>query len=205
MKKLILFPFNGNAIEALDCVSSDFEVIGFVDDASAKQGTSYNGIKVFDRKLFGQFPEALVLAVPGSPESFQVRDKIITELKISTERFATIIHPNASISSYAKIGYNVLVMAGVVITSNAVIENHVCILPNTVVHHDSVIQEYCLLGSNVTLAGSSVIEEKCYIGSGASIINGIRIEKGSLIGIGSTVLKSVEANSKVVGNPGRKI
>ena len=30
-KKLLIFPFNGNGLEALDCIDKNYEFIGFVD------------------------------------------------------------------------------------------------------------------------------------------------------------------------------
>jgi sugar O-acyltransferase (sialic acid O-acetyltransferase NeuD family) len=146
-----------------------------------------------------------VLAVPGSPTSYTRRGEIIDGLGISADRFATVIHPQAHIGKGVKIGANCLIMAGVVITGNAVVEDHVCILPNSVIHHDSVIRRYTLIGSNVTVAGHTIINEACYIGSGSSIINGIEIGRATLIGMGSNVIRSVGENSKMAGNPARKI
>lgn len=202
--QLFIFPFNGNGLEALDCIDESFELIGFIDDTLEKQGLNKFG-KVYDRSILKEYPNAKILAVPGSPTSFKIRGKIINELELSEDKFATVIHPKAIISPLAKIGYNTLIMAGVVITSNAVIENHVCILPNSVIHHDTKVGEYTLIGSNVSIAGSTVIESNCYIGSGSKIMNGICISKNTLVGLGTTVLKNLPENSKVVGNPARDI
>ncbi|MDD3875053.1 MAG: acetyltransferase [Bacteroidales bacterium] len=206
MQDLYLFPFNGNALEAVNCIDKGkYKLMGFVDDTPEKQGQIAWGFQVFSREVLTENNHAKVLAVPGSPSSYIHRTEIITKLGISEERFVTIIHPLASVSPFAKIGYNVLIMAGVVITSNAVIGNHVCILPNTVVHHDSIIEDYSLIGSNVTIAGNSIIKSNCYVGSGTSIINGVTVGAFSLIGLGSNVITSIPENSKVVGNPGRVI
>lgn len=205
MEQLFIFPFNGNGLEALDCIKDQFEFLGFVDDTIEKQGKHDFGFTVYGREILKQYPKAKILAVPGSPASYTVRDKIISELNEDASRFATLIHPAASVSPFAKIGYNTLIMAGVVITANAVIGNHVCILPNTVVHHDSSIGDYSLIGSNVTVAGNTSVGSYCYVGSGTSIINGISVGDRTLIGIGSNVIKAVPAKSKMVGNPAKQI
>jgi acetyltransferase-like isoleucine patch superfamily enzyme len=62
-----------------------------------------------------------------------------------------------------------------------------------------------LLGSSVSIAGSTIVGNNCYIGSGTKIINNVSIGDHTLIGLGSNVIKSVEANSKVVGNPAKSI
>lgn len=203
--KLLVFPFNGNGLEALDCLSDQFEFVGFVDDTPEKQGLNRFGHQVYSRSIFDKLPDAKVLAVPGSPTSYKVRNDIISNLNLPVDRYTTIIHPKASVSALANIGYNSLIMSGVVITSNATIGNNVCVLPNTVIHHDCVIGNFTLVGSNVSIAGNTVVGNNCYIGSGTKIINNVSIGDYTLIGLGSNVIKSIESNSKVVGNPAKSI
>lgn len=202
---LLIFPYNGNGIEALDCIGSAYRFIGFVDDTPEKQGMDPNGYPVMDRNAFTRFPDARVLAIPGSPSSYQSRKEIIHGLGIVEERFASVIHPTARVSPLASIGCNVLIMAGVAVTSNARIGSHICILPNTVIHHDVVVGDWGLIGSNVTIAGNTVVEENCYIGSGSSIMNGLYVGSGALVGLGSNVIKSIAAGARVVGNPAHEI
>lgn len=198
MQQLFIFPYNGNGLEALDCIRGQFEFLGFIDDTKEKQGKHPFGFEVFDRSILQKYPSAKIIAVPGSPTSYTVRDKIISELNSDIQKFTTLIHPSASVSPLAKVGYNTLIMAGVVVTANSVIGNHVCVLPNT---DDSHVGDYSLIGSNVTIAGNSTIGKYCYVGSGTSIINGISVGDNSLVGLGSNVIKSVPAKSKVAGNP----
>jgi sugar O-acyltransferase (sialic acid O-acetyltransferase NeuD family) len=205
MKQLLIFPCNGNGREALDCLGQEWECVGFLDDAVEKIGTTVHGIPVFDRSALQLFPDAFVLAVPGSPTSFSTRDKAIGSLGIAPERFATVIHPFASISPRSEVGLNVLLMSGVVITSNARVGNHVCILPNSVLHHDSTLGDYCVVGSQVVIAGNTHVGEKCYIGSGSSIMNGIRVVHGTLIGMGSAVIREVSESGTYAGTPARRI
>ncbi len=204
-KQLLIFPFNGNGLEALSCLSKDFEFVGFFDDTPEKQGPNPYGFTVYGREAITKFPNAKILAVPGSPTSYKIRKQIISELNIPEERFATVIHPRAEVSPLALVGHNVLIMGGVVLTSNCVIGNHICILPNTVVHHDSSVGDYTLIGSNITIAGNTSIGLNCYIGSGTSVINGISIGNDTIIGMGSNVIKSLPDNSKAVGNPAREL
>jgi sugar O-acyltransferase (sialic acid O-acetyltransferase NeuD family) len=205
MEKLLIFPFNGNGLEAIDCIQGQYELIGFIDDTPEKQGMTKFGFAVFGREIIGKYAGAKILAVPGSPQTFKQRHETINSLRIHKNRFATVIHPKASISPMASIGKNVLLMAGVVVTSNAVISDHVCILPNSVIHHDSIIGEWTLIGSNVAIAGHVSVGANCYIGSGSNIINGIQIGDNSLLGLGTNLIKSIPANSKVVGNPAKSI
>jgi sugar O-acyltransferase (sialic acid O-acetyltransferase NeuD family) len=205
MEQLLIFPFNGNALEAMDCIEGQYELIGFIDDTKEKQGPTKYGYHVFDRSALNKYRDAKVLAVPGSPVSYKKRAEHILALGISKERMATVVHPKASIGKHVKLGSNCLIMSGVVITSNAKVGDSVCILPNTVIHHDAVIGDYTLIGSNVAIAGGTTVERNCYIGSGTNIMNGITIGEHTLIGLGSNVLKSVPADSKVAGNPAKEL
>jgi len=204
-RPLLIFPFNGNGLEAVDCLGGEFRLLGFVDDTPEKQGQSPHGHAVFSREVLSSWPQALVLAVPGGPASFRSRRAVIEALGLEVRRFARVIHPSARISPLATIGHNVLIMAGVVITSNAVIGDHVCILPNSVIHHDAQIGSWSLVGSNVTVAGSTIISENCYIGSGSSLMNGITIGSGTLVGLGSNVIRSAPGHGCIAGNPARSV
>ena len=202
--KLIIFPFNGNALEAYDCLGDHFELVCFVDDEVSKYGV-YDGIPITSRSAIAEHPDALILAVPGSPTSYKRRKEFIDSLNLSLDRFATVVHPNASVSKLATIGRNTLIMAGVVITSNAKIGDHVCILPNSVVHHDSIVENYSLVGSGVVIAGGTVVHQNCYIGSRSSLINGITVGEFTLVGMGSNVVSSIESHSVIVGNPAKPL
>lgn len=204
-QELLIFPCNGNALEALDCLGDSQRLIGFVDDAAEKQGHEAYGYPVFGREVLTRWHTTRVLAIPGSPFSYRSRREIIEGLHISADRFATVVHRSASVSKLARIGHNVLIMAGVVITSNAVIGDHVCILPNTVIHHDALIGAWSLIGSNASIAGGAVISTNCYIGGGSSIMNGVQVGEGSLVGLGSNVIRNVRAKSRVAGNPAKEI
>ena len=204
-RPLLIFPCNGNGIEALDCLGGQYQCIGFVDDTPEKQGKKFHGIPVLPRTALASNGNAAVLAVPGGPASFRSRRPVIEGLGIAADRFARVIHPSAHISPLARIGRNVLVMAGVVITSNAVIGDHVCILPNTVVHHDVTIGDWGLIGSNVAIAGGSTVGSNCYIGSGTNIIHGVSVGEGTLVGLGSNVIRDIPAATVVVGNPARPL
>jgi sugar O-acyltransferase (sialic acid O-acetyltransferase NeuD family) len=206
MSTLLIFPCNGNALEALDCLAgSGYQLLGFVDDTPAKQGTTAQGHVVHARAAFARWPDAEVLAVPGSAATYAGRQALIEGLGIDPRRFATLVHPAARVSPLASVGHNVLILAGAVVTSNAVIGDHVCLLPNSVVHHDVRIGAWSLIGANVTIAGHTTLGERCYVGSGSSVMNGLAIGDGALIGMGSNVLRDVGPNARVAGNPARPI
>jgi sugar O-acyltransferase (sialic acid O-acetyltransferase NeuD family) len=201
---IALFPYNGNSIEAFDNLRVNQTAVAFVDDSEEHKGKSYCDIPILTREeVTNRFSDIKWVASPGSPKSYFKRKEIIGSISIEPKDFTQIISPNAYVGKNTILGYNLIIMAGCVLTSNAQIGNHVLILPNTVIHHDSNVGDYSIIGSNVSVAGNVRIGENVYIGSGTRIKNGITIGKGALIGMGSNVIKDVKPEEVIVGNPGK--
>jgi acetyltransferase EpsM len=200
---LLIFPYSGTAIEVLDCLGEVYQCIGFVSDDQSIIGQERMGIKVYSRSILCEDLTSKVLLVHGSPQSFLKRPEIISEFNIDSSRFATVIHPSAQISKFAKVGYNSVVMANVVITANAEVGNHVCILPNSTIHHDSTIGDYTLIAGNVLVAGNVEVGENSYIGGASSIKNGVKIGARVLVGMAANVVNNIESNKIVKGNPAK--
>lgn len=205
--KLLLFPCGGNAREALDAIDTGapFEPIGFVDDDPSLHGKKILGLPVYSREAFTKFPEARVLAVPGSPANYLKRMEWILSLGIAPERFATVIHPLARVSRFALVGKNTLLQAGVQLLPGAEVGDHCVVLPGTIFHHDSVVEDGAVIGSQVILAGFSRIGKNTFIGSGARIRERVAIGEGALVGMGSVVLKNVLPGATVAGVPAREV
>ncbi len=212
MKPLILFPFNGNAreavavVEAINAVCPGWDILGFADDDPETHHLEFAGYRVLGgRNIIARYEAAFVLAVPGRPENFRSRNHTIQNLRVPAERFATLVHPAAAIGPEISIGWNTLIMAHVTVTGGAAIGSHVVILPGTVVSHDVHVCDYCLIGSNTVLSGGVRVKEGCYIGSGSRLIQEITVGPNALIGLGSVVIRDVPARTTVAGCPARML
>jgi len=200
---LLVLGFGGNAIDAIDTIENNYEIIGFIDDDPERQKLTFEGIPVYPRQVLEKYKDAKVITLIGSAANFRNREKIINDFKIAESRFATIIHPTAVVSRLAKIGRDVIVFAGTIVTANAIVGNHIFILPNSVIHHDVSVDDYTLIGANVTIAGHVKVGKCCYLGSASSIMNGINIGDRSMIGMAANVVRSVPPDSTMVGNPAK--
>tara|TARA_B100000579_G_scaffold338238_1_gene289368 strand:+ start:82 stop:825 length:744 start_codon:yes stop_codon:yes gene_type:complete len=80
-----------------------------------------------------------------------------------------------------------------------------------VIGETSEIGDRCLLYQGVTLGGTGkesgkrhpTLESNVVVGAGAKVLGGIHVGTNTRIGAGSVVVKNVDANSTVVGIPGR--
>ena len=82
-----------------------------------------------------------------------------------------------------------------------------------VIGETAVVGDQCLLYQGVTLGGTGKIhgkrhptlENNVVVGAGAKVLGAIRVGANTRIGAGSVVVRDVEADSTVVGIPGRVI
>ena len=210
LKKLILFPFGGNAREALmsvlalNAAKKQWNVLGFVDDDVTLAGRECCGVRVLGgTEALKSYSDSYILAVPGSPANYLKRKEIIDSLKLDISRFATILDPSVVTAPDAKIGHNTILMQNVVISCGVRVGNHCVVLPNTVISHDSVIGDCCCVGSNVSISGNVTIGRTSYIGSGTKIRDHISIGEKTLIGLGSNVVSDIDSMAVAYGNPAK--
>lgn len=133
----------------------------------------------------------------------KIRKEIVESL--DKEKFISLIHPKATVSTTAKIGSGTVIMAGVSINACTKIGCQTIINTNASVDHDCLIGDFVHISPNVAIAGNVEVGEGSHIGIGTSVIQGIRIGKWCTIGAGSVIIKDVPDGVKVVGNPGRII
>lgn len=208
-KKLILFPFGGNAREAVSIIKSSndllekYELVGFVDDNTSTHGKSFAGIPVLGGKeALDQYPDAYMLAVQGSPTSWLGRGRIV---KIFPQEKVSIIDPTAFIGEEVEIGNNCLIYPGVRLMGNVKIGDNVIIMANTVVSHDVEIGSDTMIGSNVSISGFVKIGQNCYIGSGSKLNTSVVLDDYVQTGLGSVVIRNQETKTVVAGVPSRKL
>ncbi|WP_026998399.1 NeuD/PglB/VioB family sugar acetyltransferase [Eisenibacter elegans] len=203
MKEWLFFPAGANAIEALTCLGAQDRLLGFVDDAADKQSSPLLGYPVWGREALEIYPQAQVLAVQASPNSFRQRQKIVESLAIPPARYGTLIHPTAQVSPHSHIGHNCLLMAGVVIMPGVHLGNHIIVLPYTVLHHDVLVEDYTWIGSHCVVAGGVRLGRQVWLGSGSRILQNRTIGADAMIGLGSNVIDDMPQGATVAGNPAK--
>ena len=210
MQKLVILGTSGNSLEILEAVldshgadtSSRFAVEGFLDDDPNKWGQDILGYPVIGPlSQAHRIDDVKFINGIGSTNSFKRKPEIIAGLGIPDEKFATIIHPSATVSRFAKIGVGTIVLQNAVIGTRVQIGRHVQILPLSVVSHDSQVDDFATIAGGVSVSGYVHLGRACYIGSAAAIRNNVHIGSEALVGMGSVVLNDVAAQTVVAGVP----
>jgi sugar O-acyltransferase (sialic acid O-acetyltransferase NeuD family) len=208
--RIVILGTGGTSRDILDTIwdvnDSDaavrYECVAFLDDNRSLWGSTLHDVRISGPLASARdFEDCVFVNGIGSPGNFRDRERIIGSLGLDRERFATIVHPSASVSRTARIGRGSAVLQHVTIASNVRIGDHVVILPNSVVSHDVQIGDYTCVAGAAAISGGVRVGRAAYVGTGAAIIGGVTLGDGSLIGMGSIVRHDVAPASIVVGNP----
>lgn len=211
-RKLVLLGAGRNSVDILDILaaldrspgSQAYECLGFLDDVESLWGKMISGRPVLGPlSSAGRYGDAWFVNGIGSPDTFWRKDEFIARSGVPPERFATLVHPSASISATAEVGAGTVIYQNVVVGSCVRIGRQVLICPNALVSHDCVVGDHTCVAGGVSVAGGVRVGRLCYLGMGCAIREYAEIGDGSLVGMGSLVLRNVPANSIVFGSPAR--
>jgi len=135
----------------------------------------------------------------------EIRRRCVAMLcaKMPELRFATAIHPAATVAADVEIGEGTVVMAGAVINPGCRIGRHCIVNTGACLDHESTMGDFSSLAPGVVTGGNVLIGEGAAIGLGASIIHGISIGRETVIGAGAVVVKDIPANVVAMGVPTR--
>jgi sugar O-acyltransferase (sialic acid O-acetyltransferase NeuD family) len=181
---------------------SAWNLLGFLDDNPALHGTVRSGVPVIGGT--GDVPAgAAVVVCVGNPHAFSVREKLVMQLGLPEDRYATIVHPAARIGAGCTLGPGTVLLAGAVLTADVAVGAHVAVMPQAVLTHDDVIGDYATICAGVLLGGSDRIEPGAYLGAGCLVRESVVVGSYAQIGLGAVVLRDVPPGQVWVGNPAR--
>jgi acetyltransferase EpsM len=214
MKKLIIIGAHGNGavvastVADINRVSPEWELLGFLDDRAEGEIHGY--------PVLGSVTKATIQKFLDDPEvyfywalvSVKLREAFtgrLFELEIPEERFATVVHPSAVVSEFAKLGYGVSIQPLVNVGPGVEVGNYVHVFAQSMLGHDAVLEDFSYVANNACVGANVRLKRGAYLGTNATTIENIELGAWSLVGMASCVLKSVPDNAVVVGNPGKEI
>lgn len=134
-----------------------------------------------------------------------VKQKVIQSLSKRGAAIVSLIHPDAHIGGFCKIGKGCIIYPDTRITVNVTIGDYVTILSQNFIGHDAVIGNYSTLFGGCAVNGHVVIGERTLLNNHASTVPSIKIGNDVNVGAGSFVVSNVRDGRHVFGNPARKI
>jgi sugar O-acyltransferase (sialic acid O-acetyltransferase NeuD family) len=208
-RPLLLVGAGGLAREVLATVraGSAWAVLGFLDDNPARHGQRLDGVPVLGpvELAASGYPDAAVVICTASTANQASRRRIAGRLGLPPERYATVVHPSASIAAGTRLGAGSVFMAFVAVTAPQQIGAHVVAMPHTTITHDDSVGDYVTFASRAALSGGVSVGEAAYLGSGALVREGLSIGTEALVGMGAVVLDDVPPGEVWAGNPARRL
>lgn len=163
-------------------------------------GILYLGSDRDAEKILKEYINYSIVITPDLP---LVREKLYKHYSQFTSKFASLISPNATISSSAKVGRGVVIQDNVFVSSDAIIGDFSKLNVNSNIMHDTYIGDFTTIAPNAVLLGRVTINSRCYIGSNSTILPNLEVGERAVIGAGSVVTKFVSNNCTVAGNPSK--
>ena len=102
-------------------------------------------------------------------------------------RVPNIIHKTAYVSTFARIGFGVILLNNVCIQNGAVLGNGVVVTANSEIHHDCVIGDYALIYSCSAIRTFAKIGKRAKIGSTVTISNSVIVPDDTVVENGTTL------------------
>ena len=207
-RPLVILGIGGNAYDVLDVVEAinarrpTWRVVGFLDDAR-EPGSRHLGLEVVGPLASARWVGGCAfLNAIGSDRSFRRRPELLAATGLRPEQFATLVHPLASVSSYARLGHGVCVGHGASVAGGVTVGDHVWLGPRSVVGHDSMVGACAMLAPGAVVSGYCQLGAACYLGAGAVLRPRVRVVEKALVEVGAVVTHDV-AETTPVGTPVR--
>lgn len=190
------------AIRALNAAGACWRLAGYLDDEPARHGALVDGVPVLGGlDMLGSMPGVSVVVCTGRPGNYVSRPRLVERLGLPPERYATIVHPTASVSSTSRIGPGSVLLAHTVLTAAVTVGSHVAVMPHVVLTHDDAVGDFATIASGARLGGDVHVGRCAYVGAGALVREQRSVGAGSLVGMGAVVTRDIPPHQVWAGVP----
>jgi acetyltransferase EpsM len=144
---------------------------------------------------------ALVVGV-GAPLDPDARRAIVVRYE-ALARWATVVHPAATLAATATIEPGAVVLAGAIVGPGARVGAHTVVNSGAIVEHDVRLGAFSQVGPGAVIGGGTTIGDGAFVGLGARIRDHLAIGAVAVVGMGAAVVADVASGEVVVGIPAR--
>ena len=190
---------------AADDTGACAPILGFLDDAPSKHGSTIAGLPVLGGLEWVRTqPHGTVRYIIGIGDC-RAKRAVAEQLTAMEVDFTSAIHPAAVIGRGVKVMPGAIINAGAVIAYDAVVEAHTTLNLNCTVGHDCLIGRYSTIAPGANLAGWVRVGEGCDVGLNATVGKGRILGRWSVVGPGAVILRDVAEGKRMFGNPARAV
>jgi len=184
--------------------SAGWVVVGFIDDAQARDGATIGGLPVRSLAEWQAAPPVhLVPVVALGVGDNTARARCHARLLEAGFEVVSVVHCSAVVAPTARIGQGTVVMACAAVNPDATLGAGCIVNTGAVVEHDCALGDYVHLSPNAALGGNVAIGHRSHLGLGAVALPGVRIGAEVRVGAGAAVIRDVQDGLTVVGVPAR--
>lgn len=207
-KKVCIFGSGGFGREVLCCLIDIIsttkhkleEIACFMVSDEHYNVDKIMGVEVIPQSKFDPSLYNVVVAIGDSAS----RKKVVESLPKNTT-YITLVHPNAIISEWVKIGEGSIITAGAILTCNITIGKHAHLNLQTTVGHDCIIGDFFTTAPAANISGECHFGDCVYFGTNSAVKQGVQICNNVTIGMGGVVVKDISEEGVYVGNPVKKL
>lgn len=120
-------------------------------------------------------------------------------------RFATVVHPTASVTRSCVLGPGTIVSPAAVVRSHAVVGRHVLVGTTAVVGHHVQVGDHASIRVGACVAGSASIGERAVVGMGALVLEHRSVGADSVVGAGAVLTRDIPDGVVAYGVPARVV
>ncbi len=117
--------------------------------------------------------------------------------------FATVVHPQATVSPSATLGEGCYVSARAVVGAGVRLHDHVIVLQGALVGCSSAVGPFSSLLQGANVGRGCRLQASVYLGAGAVVADGIAVGEGAVVGAGAVLLDPLPPRSLALGVPAR--
>jgi sugar O-acyltransferase (sialic acid O-acetyltransferase NeuD family) len=120
-------------------------------------------------------------------------------------RLATICHPHATVSRFARLDEGCFVAAQAVIAPSAELGVSVIVNHGAVIDHDCIVGSCTHVAPGASLGGRSAVGDRVLFGAGARLLPRVTVCSDVVVGAGAVVSETIAVPGVYAGIPARRV